>query len=146
MILRFLKNNIIWFQLIQKKHDLIWSNCFSMIWFNLIWFFHYSWFALIWFELFDWMWFDLNCFDWLWFDLIWNFLTDCELNWFDLIQWKYLWFDLICILIHDYTLCFSGSPCYNVNYYNYISIWPYYIVIHLKENDLYLPLIPMHFD
>ncbi len=26
------------------------------------------------------------------------------------------------ILIRDYTLCFTGSPCYNVSYYNYISI------------------------
>ncbi len=29
------------------------------------------------------------------------------------------------ILVHDYTLCFSGSPCYNVSYYNYISISPW---------------------
>ncbi len=28
-------------------------------------------------------------------------------------------------------LCFTGSPCCNVSYYNYISTWPYYIVIHL---------------
>ncbi len=35
------------------------------------------------------------------------------------------------MLIHDYTLCLTGSPYYNVSYYNYISIWPYYIVIHL---------------
>ncbi len=39
-----------------------------------------------------------------------------------------------CILVHDYTLCFTGSPCYNVSYYNYISIWPYSIVIHLADN------------
>ncbi len=47
------------------------------------------------------------------------------------------WFDLslhyveifVCILVHDYTLCFIGSPCCSVSYY-YISIWPYYIVIH----------------
>ncbi len=37
---------------------------------------------------------------------------------------------LFCILIHDYTLCFTGCPWYNVSYYNYISIWPYYIVFH----------------
>ncbi len=30
------------------------------------------------------------------------------------------------ILVHDYTLCCTGSPCCNVNYYSYISIWPYY--------------------
>ncbi len=39
------------------------------------------------------------------------------------------------VLIHDYTLCFNGSPyCifsyWKFSYYNYISIWPYYIVIH----------------
>ncbi len=27
-----------------------------------------------------------------------------------------------CILIHHYTLCFTGSPCHNVSYHNYISI------------------------
>ncbi len=27
-------------------------------------------------------------------------------------------------------LCFTGSHCCSVSYYNYISIWPYYIVIH----------------
>ncbi len=35
-----------------------------------------------------------------------------------------------CILVHDYSLSFIGSTCYSVSYYNYISIWPYYIVIH----------------
>ncbi len=25
-------------------------------------------------------------------------------------------------LIHDYTLCFTGSPCCRFSYYNYISI------------------------
>ncbi len=35
------------------------------------------------------------------------------------------------VLIHDYTLCFTGSPCFNFSSYNYISIRPYYIVIHL---------------
>ncbi len=34
------------------------------------------------------------------------------------------------ILVLDYILCYIGSPCCNVSYYNYISIWPYYIVIH----------------
>ncbi len=28
------------------------------------------------------------------------------------------------VLIHDYTMYFTGSQCYN--YSNYISIWPYY--------------------
>ncbi len=40
------------------------------------------------------------------------------------------------VLIHDYTLCFTGSPYWifsycKFSYYNYISIWPYYIVIHV---------------
>ncbi len=35
-----------------------------------------------------------------------------------------------CISIHDYTLCITGSSYYNVNYYNYVSRWPYYRVIH----------------
>ncbi len=30
-------------------------------------------------------------------------------------------------LVHDYTICFAGSPCFNISYYNYISISPYYI-------------------
>ncbi len=29
-----------------------------------------------------------------------------------------------------YTICFTGSPCYNVSYHNYISILSCYIVIH----------------
>ncbi len=36
-----------------------------------------------------------------------------------------------CILVHDYTLCFIVLHCCSVTYYNYISIWPYYIVSHL---------------
>ncbi len=27
-----------------------------------------------------------------------------------------------CILVHDYTLYFIGSPCCSVSYYNYISV------------------------
>ncbi len=38
---------------------------------------------------------------------------------------------VFCILLHDYTLYFIGFPCYNVSYYKYSSVWPYYIVIHL---------------
>ncbi len=37
-------------------------------------------------------------------------------------------------LIHDYTLCFTGSPCRKFSYYNYFSICPYYIVIHSTIN------------
>ncbi len=37
------------------------------------------------------------------------------------------------VLIQDYTLCFTGSPCCKFSYYNYISIWPYYIVIHVYD-------------
>ncbi len=47
----------------------------------------------------------------------------------------FIFFSISFILIHDHALCFSGSPyckfsyC-KFSYYNYISIWPYYIVIH----------------
>ncbi len=41
-----------------------------------------------------------------------------------------LFSNLFCILVHDYTLCFFGSPCCSVSYCNYIFIWLYYIVIH----------------
>ncbi len=34
------------------------------------------------------------------------------------------------IFLKDFSTCFTGSPCYNVSYYNHISLWPYYIVIH----------------
>ncbi len=34
---------------------------------------------------------------------------------------------LFCTLVHVYTLCFTGSPCYNVSYHNYNSVRPYYI-------------------
>ncbi len=44
-------------------------------------------------------------------------------------------FSMFFVLIHDYTLCFTGSPCCNFSYYNFISIWPYYIVIHLYIMD-----------
>ncbi len=44
----------------------------------------------------------------------------------------FILFSMFCVLIHNYTLCFTGSPwpCCNFSYYNYISIWPYHIVIH----------------
>ncbi len=47
------------------------------------------------------------------------------------------------VLIQDYTLCFTGSPycifsyC-KFSYYNYISIWPYYIVIHLCMHNKFI--------
>ncbi len=34
------------------------------------------------------------------------------------------------VVIHDYTLRFTVSTCCTSSYYNYISIWPYYVVIH----------------
>ncbi len=40
--------------------------------------------------------------------------------------------------MHDYTLYFTGSPCYNVSYYNYISMWLYYIVIRLSAELFHL--------
>ncbi len=57
-----------------------------------------------------------------------------------------IWFDLIlkcicfCILLHDYNLFCNSSPYYNVIYYNYISIWPYYIVIHYPDG-MYEPVL-----
>ncbi len=45
--------------------------------------------------------------------------------------------NLVCILLHDYTLRFNGSPSYNADYYNYNSIWPYYI-----HSPTYLPACP----
>ncbi len=48
---------------------------------------------------------------------------------FDFILFSNVFF---CILVHDYTLYFIGSPCCSVSYYNYISVWPYYIVIQFK--------------
>ncbi len=43
----------------------------------------------------------------------------------------FILFSMFFVLIHDITLCFTGSPCCKFSYYNYISILPYYIVIHL---------------
>ncbi len=37
---------------------------------------------------------------------------------------------MFCILLHKNNLFFNGYPYYNVSYYNYNSIWHYYIVIH----------------
>ncbi len=41
----------------------------------------------------------------------------------------FILFSMFFVLIHDYALCFTGFPCCNFSYYNYISVWPYYIVI-----------------
>ncbi len=48
----------------------------------------------------------------------------------------FILFSMFFVLIHYYTLYFTGSPCYNLSHYNYISIWPYYIVIHLIETRI----------
>ncbi len=63
----------------------------------------------------------------------------CNINSYStLLNWPFvnllilfILFIMLFVLIHDYTLCFTGSPCCNFSYYNYISMWPYYIVIHL---------------
>ncbi len=48
-----------------------------------------------------------------------------------------LFSNVFCILVHDYTLCFIGSPCCSVSYYNYISVSPYYIVIQKERRHLH---------
>ncbi len=52
----------------------------------------------------------------------------------------FIFFSMFFVLIHDYTLCFNGSPCCKFSYYNYISIWPYYIVIHLSLVNVLLAI------
>ncbi len=53
----------------------------------------------------------------------------------DSLLFLFIFFSMFFVLIHDYNLCFTGFPycifsyC-KFSYYNYISIWPYYIVIH----------------
>ncbi len=39
------------------------------------------------------------------------------------------------ILVHDYTLFFIISPCCSIIYYNYMSVWPYYIIIQFTYVD-----------
>ncbi len=34
-------------------------------------------------------------------------------------------------LINGYNFCINGSHCYTSSYYNYKTIWPYHIVIHI---------------
>ncbi len=54
----------------------------------------------------------------------------------------FIFFSMFFVLIHDYTPCFTGSPyckfsyC-KFSYYNYISIWPYYIVIHFTRRSTF---------
>ncbi len=43
---------------------------------------------------------------------------------------------VFCILVNDNTLCFIGSHYRSVNYYNYISVWPYHIGIHYGDRKL----------
>ncbi len=50
----------------------------------------------------------------------------------------FILFSMFFVLMHDYTLCNTGSPCCNFGYYPYISIWPNYIVIHLPITHLYM--------
>ncbi len=45
----------------------------------------------------------------------------------------FILFSMFFVLIHNYTLCFTGSPCCNFSHYNYIAIWSYYIVIHITK-------------
>ncbi len=69
---------------------------------------------------------------------LWDFtkLTHCQP-----VVFIYI-FSMFFVLIHDYTLCFTGSPyckfsyC-KFSYYNYISICPYYIVIHYTLHMYY---------
>ncbi len=72
-----------------------------------------------------------------------SFVLCCDIAWDTLLNlpigsllFLFIFFSMFFVLIHDYTLCFTGSPyckfsyC-KFSYYNYISLWPYYIVIHL---------------
>ncbi len=58
----------------------------------------------------------------------------------DSLLFLFIFFSMFFVLIHDYKMCFTGSPycifsyC-KFSYYNYISIWPYYIVIHYTEKN-----------
>ncbi len=52
----------------------------------------------------------------------------CHFILFDFILFSNV---LLCILVHVYSLCFIDFSCCSVSYYNYISVWPYYIVIQL---------------
>ncbi len=68
------------------------------------------------------------------------------LNWpFVSLLILFILFGMFFVLIHDCTLCFTGSPCCNFSYYNYISIWPYHIVIHLRVHILAFKVWPEWF-
>ncbi len=60
----------------------------------------------------------------MWFIDLYPTMFELVLQWLKCILFS------IFFLIHDYSLYVTGSPCCNVSYYNYISIWPYYIVMH----------------
>ncbi len=55
-------------------------------------------------------------------------------SWSTLLNWPIasllIFFFLILFssvfFVHNYNLCFIGSPCYSISCYNYNSIWPYY--------------------
>ncbi len=48
------------------------------------------------------------------------------------------------IMVHHYSLCFTGSTCWSVSYYNCIYIWSYYIVIHFTSLVMLKGLILYH--
>ncbi len=49
----------------------------------------------------------------------------------------FILFSNVCyIVVHDYILSFTGSPCCSVSYYYYTSLRPYYKVIHYGK-DVY---------
>ncbi len=54
----------------------------------------------------------------------WNCMSVSGRNWCD------------CLTLSKY-IGMIGSPCCSVSYYNYISIWHYYIVIHLNVKQVY---------
>ncbi len=69
-------------------------------------------------------------------------------------------FSMFFVLIHDYTPCFSGSPCCNFSYYNYMTlpysysiayilclVWPSNIHIPIPAKPLYnCDIIAVHFN
>ncbi len=74
-------------------------------------------------------------------------ITNHTLNWpivSLLILFYFILFSNVsfCILVHGYTLCFFGSPCYNVSYYNYNSRWPY--CRYLITNEIYWKTVTVY--
>ncbi len=50
--------------------------------------------------------------------------------------WFYL-LNFVCVVWYLYmtiNLYFNGFPCYTVSYYNYKSVWPYIVVIHIHNS------------